>query len=120
MAELSIVDLPFEYEDDILVTPVDPGFVVGSAGGDTFRSTGRELLLVNNPTGGALLITVTSSPHSRTKRTGDITNASIAGGAVGIFQLFPRDGWESGGVISILAAVTLEVAVVRLPRVSQD
>ena len=46
MAELTIVDLPFEYEQNISNTPVDPGFVSAGAGGDTFRSTGREVLLV--------------------------------------------------------------------------
>lgn len=112
--ELTVVDLPDAYEQDTALTPVDPGFVAGDPTGNTFRATGREILMVKNEGVGAATITVTSQPASRTGRTGDITNASIPAGELRIFQIFPRDGWESGGVISCTPSSSdLKLAVTR-------
>ncbi len=115
--ELTIVNAPGPYEDDIPLTPVDPGFVPADiTNGNSFRSTGRELLLVENVSAGAETITINSNPASRTARNGPITTASIAAGAIKAFQIFPKDGWESGGLITMLASDDhLLLAVVRFP-----
>jgi len=115
--ELTVVEAPSAYEQDTSLTPVNPGFVAADAvNGNSFRATGRELLLVDNPTGGPLNISVTSQPASRTGRSGDITTNPVAAGTVAAFQFFPRDGWESGGLISLLAAsASLRLAVIRYP-----
>lgn len=115
--ELTVVEAPSAYERDILNTPVDPGLTAAdNVNGNEYRATGRELVLVYNPTGGPLTVTVTSQPASRTGRLGDITTAVVAAGSLAAFQIFPRDGWESGGVILIAAsAATVEIAVIRLP-----
>lgn len=112
--ELTIVDLPDPYERDTANTPVDPGFVAADVAGNTFRNSGRELVLVENPSAGALLISVSSQPASRTGRLGDITNASIPANTTMAFQVFPPDGWASGGLTTITAAsAVLLLAVVR-------
>lgn len=115
--ELTIVDAPDPYEDNITLTPVDPAFVAMDAtNGNSFRCTGRELVLVWNQGANPETITVNSNPASRTARNGPITTAEIGVGAIEAFQIFPRDGWESGGLVTM--AVTsdhLLVAVVRFP-----
>ncbi|MCP4201161.1 MAG: hypothetical protein GY769_04425 [bacterium] len=120
MAELTVVDLPEGYEDDIASTPVNPGFVAGTVAGDTFRCTGKEILLVWNQGGAPYTVTVTSQPLSVSGRTGDITAASIPAGVFRVFQIFPRDGWESGGLVSIAVSNALVfVAVLRAPIQAQ-
>ena len=86
--------------------------------GDTFICTGREVLLVQNTTAGALTITVTSTADEK-GRTADITSYSV--GANG-FTVIPvgltnAAGWKStAGTIRITcSAITLKVAVLRLP-----
>lgn len=115
--ELTIVNAPDPYEHNIANTPVDPAFVAMDAtNGNSFRSTGRELVLIWNGGADPETITINSNPASRTARNGPITTAAIAGGTIEAFQIFPRDGWEKGGLITM--AVTsdhLLVAVVRFP-----
>ena len=115
--ELTVVIAPGGYDKDAADTPIDPGFEAADASsGTVFRCTGRELVLVQNPDASPHTVTVTSQPASRTGRLGHITTASIAAGAYKAFQIFPRDGWESGGLIEITASSALvEIAVIRLP-----
>lgn len=115
---LTVVEAPSAYERNTTNTPVDPGFVAADAtSGNEFRSTGRELVLVRNTDSSTHNVTVTSQPASRTGRLGHITNAVIPiSPSMEAFQIFPRDGWESGGLITITADnVLIEIAVVRLP-----
>lgn len=113
---LTVVDLPGAYEANIVNTPVDVGLVAADLTGNTFRSTGREIIIVRNDDVGVVTITVTSQPASRTGRVGDIAAASIAADGVRLFQIFPRDGWESGGLITVTASdVDLMIGVVRAP-----
>lgn len=120
MAELTVVDLPAGYEDDITLTPVDIGLEAGVVAGDTFRCTGREILIVHNSDSHGQTITVTSQPYSRTGRLGHITSAVIPADEVRVFQIFPRDGWEVGGVVHIAVSdVDLLVAVLRAPVQAQ-
>lgn len=116
MAVLTVVDLPGKYEDNIANTPVDPGFVAGDLAGDEMPIDNRTILLVRSTDAGAQTITITSFPSAATGRLGDITNASIAPGAVVAFQNFPQDGWaNSQGRLAItVSAVTLELAAIRV------
>lgn len=112
--ELTVVDLPDAYA--VSGTPIDVGLVASDLAGNTFRSTGREIVIVRNDNVAPQTITVTSQPASRTGRVGDITNASIPAGEVRLFQVFPRDGWESGGLITVTTSnVDMKLAVVRAP-----
>lgn len=114
--ELTVVDLPGAYEAVIADTPVDVGLVAADLAGNTFRSTGREIVVVRNDDVGAVTVTITSQPASRTGRVGDIAAASIPASEVRMFQVFPRDGWESGGLITITASdVDLLIGVLRAP-----
>ena len=114
--ELTVVDLPGAYEDDILLTPVDIGLAAADLAGNTFRSTGREIVIVENDDAAPQTIDITSQPASRTGRTGDIAAASLGIGDVRVFQIFLKDGWESGGLITITASdVDVKIAVLRLP-----
>ncbi len=116
MAELTIVNLPSGYEDDILLTPVVIGLEAGELAGDTFRSTGREILIVRNDDVAQQTITITSTPESRTGRLGHITTAAVAASGTGVFQMFPKDGWEAGGLISVVVSdVDMKLAVLRAP-----
>lgn len=115
--ELTVVDAPDPYESNIANTPVDPGFAAcDPTNGNSFRCTGRELVLVWNTGANPEVITVNSNPASRTARNGPITNASIGVGAIEAFQIFPRDGWESGGLVTMaMTSDHLLIAVVRFP-----
>lgn len=116
MAALTPVLLPTPFEQNIANTPVDPGFVAGDLGGDTYPLTGKEIILVRSIDAGAQTLTVTSQPAAATQRTGDITNASIPAGAIRAFQLFHTNGWidPSGFINLTVSAVTLELAALRL------
>lgn len=112
---LTIVNLPDPYESDILNTPVNPGFVAADTTGNTFRCTGREFVLLRNNGAVGRTITVTSQPHSRSGRLGDISAAVVAASAVLLaFQVFPPDGWTSGGLLTLTANhLDVQIAVVR-------
>ena len=116
MAELTVVDLPDGYEDDIALTPVNIGLEAGVVAGDTFRCTGREILIAHNTDSHGQTITITSQPASRTGRLGHITSAVIPADEVRVFQIFPRDGWEVGGVVHVAVSdVDVFLAVLRAP-----
>jgi len=77
---------------------------VDNTNGMTFPPTGRELLVVQNPTGGALTLTVHSAAD-QAGRTGDISAHSIAAGAFWFSQLFKADGWaQSTGLVNVDAS----------------
>lgn len=113
--ELTVVELPDPYESNTANTPVNPGFVAADTTGNFYRNTGRELVLLRNNGAVGRTITVTSQPHSRTGRLGDITAAAVAASAVLLaFQIFPPDGWASGGVTTLTANhLDVQIAVLR-------
>ena len=117
MAVIPVVAAPGSY----LATPVGAGsrdvaFTTMSGGADTFVSTGRELVLFFNSTGGALTVTITSQVDAQ-QRKGDITTYSIGAGLYSLFGPLAVDGWRdaSGNVTITASAATLKVLVIRLP-----
>lgn len=64
--------------------------------GMTLSLNGQIGLTINNPTGGAVTVTVHSAADAL-GRTGDITAFSIPAGNNAILQEFPVIGWNSGG-----------------------
>lgn len=86
--------------------------------GNSFVSTGRELLLIQNTAGVAGTITVTSVADSL-QRTGDITTYSIPASGFAMLGPFGQTGWKQtdGTVYVNTSASTVNVAVVRLPSV---
>jgi len=97
----------------------DFAFVAGTlTDGDTFVCTGREILLVSNPTGGALTITITAT-DDETNRAESITAYSVGAGEYAAFGvgLTNAKGWKSStGTIRItVSSASLLVAVLRLP-----
>lgn len=86
------------------------------ADGASFPMTGREVLLVRNPTAGALTVTISSV--GVLNRVGDITAYSIGVGEVAKFWFNKTEGWrQTTGLLHFAAsAAGLEFAVVRLPQ----
>ena len=90
-----------------------------SANGNSFVSTGRELLLVQNSAGSTgYTVTVTSVADSLS-RTGDITTYSVSAGLFSMFGPFAMTGWkESDGTVHVTASnAAIKFAVVRLPSI---
>jgi len=85
---------------------------------NNFVSTGRELLLVNNPSGSAYTVTV-HSVADPLGRTGDITTYSVGAGKTSMLGPFLQPGWlQSDGTVWVDASnAALLLAVVRLPSV---
>lgn len=103
----------------LAVNSADVAFTAAGAAfadGASYPLTGRELLLVRNPTGGALTVSIDSVSDSR-NRTGDIAAYSIGAGEVAAFYFNRTEGWrQSDGTLHLEAsAAGLEFAVVRLP-----
>lgn len=114
---IPITTLPLPYDRSISLTPVTGLFTFADiVNGNEFRNTGRELVVVQNNDAGAQTVTVTSQPLSKSGRLGHITAASIPAAAYRVFQIFPLDGWASGGVTLISASdVDVRFAVLRVP-----
>jgi len=98
-------------------------FTTADATSNTFVSTGRELLLVQNVGAAAQTVTVTSVKDSL-NRTGDITAYSLPIGSVtpqfAVLGPFPAAGWKqtNGTVIVAASSTDISFAVIRLPSVS--
>lgn len=86
--------------------------------GNSFVSTGRELLLVYNSAGAPGTVTVASVADAL-QRTGDITTYSVPAGAWAMLGPFSQTGWkQSDGTVYVnTSATTMQVAVVRLPSI---
>ena len=86
---------------------------------DDFIFTGRELILINNTTGGALTITLTSAPDPQ-GRSADIVAYSVGAGLFSMFWAGSKIGWDQvGGKFFLEAsAVGVEFAIVRIPAAS--
>lgn len=87
--------------------------------GNSFVSTGRELLLVQNTDSGAHTITFTSVADGL-NRTGDITTYSIGAGLFSVFGPFNVPGWrQTTGVVFVNANdATVKIAVISLPSIA--
>lgn len=87
--------------------------------GDVFRCTGREILLVYNPSGGALTITITSVDDEY-GRAEDITTYSVGAGEWSVFGvgLTNQKGWKnaSGNIRITGSSADLDAVVLRLPE----
>lgn len=104
--------LPLAANDaDVTFTAAGADF----ADGASFAMTGREILLVRNPTGGALTVSIDSVADSR-RRTGDVTAYSIGAGEIAAFWINRTEGWrQSDGTLHFEGSATgLEFAVIRL------
>lgn len=93
-------DIVFDAADDV--------------NGNEFQSTGNEIVLVSNPTGGALSVTFTAAPDS-IGRAGSISSYSIAAGEIAVFGPFATTQWrQADGMVYIDTSATgLEIAVFR-------
>ena len=97
---------------DFVFTAADSG------AGNSFVSTGRELLLVQNSGGSAYTVTI-SSVADNLQRTGDITTYSVGAGLFSMFGPFSQSGWkQTDGTVHVTASnAAILFAVVRLPSV---
>lgn len=81
-----------------------------SVNGNSFQSTGNDLLVARN--GHATLartVTVTSVADPFFGRTGDITAFSLAVGAVAVFGPFKSDGWRQADGFIYVDASTIDI-----------
>jgi hypothetical protein len=101
-------------------TTADFVFTAGdNVNGNSFVSTGREIVIVHN--GGASAGTVTfTSVADGIQRTGDITAYSVGVGLYSLFGPFTKTGWTntSGLVVLTCSAATMTFAVIRLPSIA--
>jgi hypothetical protein len=82
--------------------------------GNSFVSTGREVLLVNNTAGSSGTFTVTSVPDALGRSDTTLTAYSVAAGAIVGVQMKYQAGWISGASISLAcSAATMKFAVVQ-------
>lgn len=88
-----------------------------TGGGNRFVSTGREVVLVRNANTGSTARTVTVTSVAVDGRTNDITDYSVAAGAIAVLPKFRITGWrDSSGYITLTGShAELEIAVLRLP-----
>lgn len=101
-------------------TGADFAFTAADAGsGNSFVSTGRELLLAQNASGATAYTVTVSSVADDLQRTGDITAYSVGAGKFSMFGPFGQPGWkQSDGTVHVTASnANVKFAVVRLPSV---
>jgi len=71
-----------------------------------------DILVVNNPTGGALTITFTSQPLNG--RSGDIATYSVGAGVHSAFKYSQIAGWaDANGFVYFTAAAGLTVVILK-------
>jgi hypothetical protein len=83
--------------------------------GNSFVSTGREVLLVDNTAGSAGTFTVTSVPDSLGRSDTSLTAYSVAAAGVAAVQMKYQTGWiQTGGTINLTcSAATMKYAVLQ-------
>lgn len=97
---------------------LDYTMAAADVAGNTFVCTGRELLLVYNPSGGSTYTLTITSAADEDGRTGTITAYSMATGDYVVWTggLTNSPGWKSSGVITVTANNTaVLLAVLKLP-----
>lgn len=95
--------------------PSSTSFVASdNVNGNSFVSTGREILVVYNA-GSSATLTV-SSVADASGRTGDLTQV-VGAGAYFVTQMFPITGWrQTDGTIHLTTtASTLQIMVIHFP-----
>lgn len=89
--------------------------VCDSVNFDQFTFTGRELILVQNPTGGALTVTL-ESVADNSNRLADITAYTVGVGLFSCFWAGSLIGWNNAGQFFLRgSASTLKFAIIRIP-----
>lgn len=124
LVALPIVSPPGAYPT-LPITALSAAWVwtAADAVSNTFVSTGRELLLVQNKGAAPQTVTVTSVVDSL-NRTGDISAYSLPIGSVtpqmAVLGPFPAQGWRqtNGTVIVAGSSTDIYFSVIRLPAVS--
>lgn len=93
------------------ITPV----ACDSSNGNSFTSTGREILVAYNSDTVVHTVTVASVADAF-GRTGDTTK-NVNGGAYYIFQMFPPAGWrQTDGTIHVTCSdATMKLFAIRFP-----
>lgn len=118
---LPIITAPGPYPSlPFTANAQDMVFTAGDAGNNnSFVSTGRELVIVQNTGAGARTVTFLSVADDK-RRTGDITAYSLGAGEFGIFGPFATDGWkQTDGTISVNPEhAEVKFAVIRLPSLA--
>ena len=93
---------------------------VDNTNGNSFIGNGRDLLLIHNPTAGAVTVTLTSKEDPQLRKA-DITAYSIPISGFFFFYFGNLVGWaqDAAGTIYLDAAATgLKCKVLRIPQVS--
>ena len=101
---------------DLSLTALDN---VDNTNGNAFVGNGRDLLLIHNPTAGAVTVTLTSKEDPQLRKA-DITAYSIPISGFFFFYFGSLIGWaqDAAGTIYLDASATgLKVKVVRIPQV---
>ncbi len=98
---------------------LQPTWAAGDAtnGNRWLARKGDLLFAYNSSADTAATITISSQPN-RNKRTGDITDYSVAAGKIACFNFSETDGWiDSSGYIAVTPSATaLKLVVLRLTR----
>jgi hypothetical protein len=82
--------------------------------GNSFASTGREVLLVNNTGGSTYTFTVTSVADSLNRLDTSLTSYSVAAGVIAAVQMKNLTGWQQGGTIQMTCSnVAVKFAVLQ-------
>lgn len=98
--------------NDLDVVP----FTLDNTNGNVWVGSGRDLLVIQNPTAGAITVTLTSSADSA-NRKGDISTYSLGVGEFMSFWYGSLVGWDQGGgqVYIDCSATGLKGLIFRIP-----
>lgn len=113
----SIVTPKGPYPGTVAANDLDVAtFNLDNTNGNVFVGTGRELLVIENPTGGAITVTLTSA-FDQAKRKGDITTYSLGAGEYMTFWYGSLIGWDQGGgqIYIDCSATGLKGLLLRIP-----
>lgn len=91
-------------------------FDLDNTNGNVWVGTGRDLLVIQNPTAGAITVTLTSSTDAA-KRKADISTYSLGAGEFMSFWYGNLVGWDQGGGQLYLdcSATGLKGLIFRIP-----
>jgi len=91
--------------------------VAMSAGTDTFKPTGRELLEIENTGAGAHTFTLTTVTDPQ-GRTNDVTAYSLGAGLKAYFWFGATSGWKDGsGNVSLTGSnAELVATIIKIPQ----
>lgn len=93
---------------------VIPFTACDNVNGNSFISTGREILFVNNTAGSAGTFTVTSVPDALGRSDTSLTAYSVAAAGIAAVQMKFQAGWISGTSVTLAcSAATMKFAVVQ-------